>query len=355
VQHAVSVRPDASSQTGLTGLPRSWEGALITSGITRQEAIDHPEEVMSALQYAMQGPPPKLPSRGTVDLTKTLAVTMKQEDPKEQYTDLECIGQGASGTVYSATHRVTGERRALKYCGLEELKHIEDEVLMQTVNRHVNIVALYETFVTSSKICLVMELLSGGMLTDCCSTTSMFPEEMIAYVCRGALRGLAFMHRNWRIHRDIKSDNILVDMSGAVKVSDFGFAVNLTLEQEKRNSVVGTPYWMAPELIKADRYNAKVDIWSFGITAIEMIDGEPPLLSEPVMRALLMITLRPPPTARLADKCSPELRHFVKKCLEKDPEKRSPADQLLMHPFLEKAASPEQFGQFVRERLSSRQ
>merc|ERR1712100_795317 len=124
-----------------------------------------------------------------------------------------------------------------------------------------------------------MGLMDGGMLTNCCAANCPFPEPCVAFVAKSTLMGLAAIHRHFRVHRDIKSDNILVDMSGNVKLADFGFGAFLTKEESTRASVVGTPFWMAPELISAEKgYGTGVDIWSLGITIIEMIDGEPPLM-----------------------------------------------------------------------------
>jgi len=351
VQHAVHVTPDPDSAIGLSGLPRAWAAALATSGITKEEAIEHPKEVMNALQYAMQGPPPKLPSRQSVELAKSVAAQMIHDDPATLYGSFRRIGQGASGTVYSAVHTATGETRALKYCSLGELEQIKDEVAMQSTNRHPNIVALYETFITREEICISMEFMDGGMLTDCCSVIESAPEPHIAYVSRNVLQGLAFIHKHWRIHRDIKSDNILVGFDGSVKIADFGFAVNLTVEKDRRQSVVGTPYWMAPELIRGEAYDAKVDIWSYGITMLELADGEPPLMSEPVMRALLMITLQPPPVLRNPSRWSRALNHFIARCLSKDLALRSRAEDLLLHPLMQGCSTQQEFADFVRHKV----
>ena len=161
-----------------------------------------------------------------------------------------------------------------------------------------------------------MELMKGGSLTDILGVRVDFPEACIAYVCKHMLMALAFMHRQHRMHRDIKSDNVLVDYNGVVKVADFGFAINLTEEETKRTSVVGTPYWMAPELIRGAEYDAKVDIWSLGITALEMAEGEPPLLHEAPLRALLLITINPAPTLRHKDRWSRSFSHFLTRCME---------------------------------------
>ena len=166
--------------------------------------------------------------------------------------------------------------------------------------------------------------------------------------------GLAFLHRQHRLHRDIKSDNILVDTNGSVKLADFGFAVSLTEEQAWRKSVVGTPYWMAPELIRGLEYDAKVDVWSLGITALEMAEGEPPLIHEPPLRALLLITIQGSPHLARPKKWSKNFRHFLERCFDITPELRASSEQLLMHPFIRSASSPADFAAFVQERLDAK-
>jgi serine/threonine protein kinase len=166
--------------------------------------------------------------------------------------------------------------------------------------------------------------------------------------------GLAFMHRNHRLHRDIKSDNILVDFNGYVKIADFGFAIGLNKEEDKRRSVVGTPYWMAPELIRGLAYGDKVDVWSLGITAIEMAEGEPPHINEPPLRALLLITTQGTPQLKNPTKWSPKFQHFLNKCLDVEVETRSSAEKLLLHPFLKIASSREDFAKFARDVLRAR-
>ena len=142
----------------------------------------------------------------------------------------------------------------------------------------------------------------------------------------------------------------VVNFDGDVKLADFGFAINLTEEESKRTSVVGTPYWMAPELIRGQKYDSKVDIWSLGITLIEMAEGEPPLLKEPPLRALLMITINPPAKLKSA-MWSPTIVHFLSLCLEVNPERRSTAERLLMHPFIKMASTKEEFAEFVGTKI----
>ena len=129
-----------------------------------------------------------------------------------------------------------------------------------------------------------MELMDAGCLTEILGPDIDFPESHIADVCRNVLNALAYLHRNNKLHRDIKSDNVLINSKGEIKLADFGFAVGLTQEENRRKSVVGTPFWMAPELIRGMAYDGSVDIWSLGITALEMADGEPPYYREPPLR-----------------------------------------------------------------------
>ena len=132
-----------------------------------------------------------------------------------------------------------------------------------------------------------MELMDAGCLTEILCPDIDFPESHIAYVCKNILHALDYLHRNNKLHRDIKSDNVLLNSKGAIKLADFGFAVGLTKEEDHRKSVVGTPFWMAPELIRGTAYDGSVDIWSLGITALEMADGEPPYYHEPPLRVAL--------------------------------------------------------------------
>ena len=192
-----------------------------------------------------------------------------------------------------------------------------------------------------------MELVDGGCLTD--ALNDVFPEAHIAYVCKEMLKALNFMHVDDKMHRDIKSDNVLVGKDGVVKVADFGFAVNLTSKKQKRTSVVGTPYWMAPELIRAQPYGVGVDVWSLGITAIEMMEGEPPHFDQTPMQALMQILTAGTP--KVPDTWSKGLRHFLDFALQVDPSERATAERLVMHPFLKKACSKKQFSAAVKSRL----
>ena len=220
---------------------------LKSSGITKEEAQANPQAVLDVLNFHMEGlpppPPPRMLTRASVAKVVRDNVLIKKADYKQYYTNLKKLGQGASGTVYSATDVRDNRKVALKVASLAELEDLRNEIALQSMSKHPNIVECIEAYESSKDVCIVMELMSGGCLTDLLDMSRPFPEPYIAYVCKKMLMGLAFVHKQYRLHRDIKSDNVLVDFGGNVKIADFGFAITLTHEQSKRTSVVGTPYW----------------------------------------------------------------------------------------------------------------
>jgi serine/threonine protein kinase len=191
-----------------------------------------------------------------------------------------------------------------------------------------------------------MELMEGGKLTDLLMKTR-FSEPEIACVLKESLLALKYMHDNKRIHRDIKSDNILIGSNGEIKLADFGFCTELKNEKDSRKSVVGTPYWyfysliirMAPEVIRGVEYDYKVDIWSLGIMALEMAEGEPPHMELQPLKALFIIATQPSPTLNEPDKWSNSFKDFLSLALAKNSSKRASAADLLKHSFLKKACS----------------
>jgi len=260
-------------------------------------------------------------------------------DPTEIFINLEKCGEGSSGEVYKGLHKDTKEVTAIKVISLggsEKLCNIKNEIMMLKLSKHPNVVEHRGTFMKDEKLWVAMEYMDGGALTEVISICQI-SEPQIACICKEILNALVGIHAGNRIHRDIKSDNVLITISGDIKLADFGYCAQLTETVDKRNSVVGTPYWMAPELIKGMEYGTSVDIWSLGIAAIEMAEGDPPYLDFPPLRALFLIATHGPPSLKEPEKWSDIFKHFLGRCLELEPGDRASATELLEHPFLKLA------------------
>ena len=271
--------------------------------------------------------------------------------PKDRYKlDIE-LGAGASGSVYLASDKATKCRVAVKRIDMSKQERkgmILMEISVMKDLNHKNLINYVESYIVGNKLSVIMEYLPGGPLTDVV-TECIMKEGQIAAVCNEALKGLEYLHSNNILHRDIKSDNVLLGMDGSVKLIDFGFCANVKGVEEKRRTIIGTPYWMAPEVINKKNYGKKVDIWSMGIMALEMKDGKPPYFDEEPLRAMFLVATHGRPKVTDWNHFSAEFQEFLDKCLQANPDDRLSAEQLLHHPFLEKQTDLASLGLLIRE------
>lgn len=255
--------------------------------------------------------------------------------------------------MFLATDSRSGQRVAIKKMQLhgESLKMLITEISIMKTSSHPNIVDYISSYIVEDQLWVLMEYMGGGCLTEVLEQFDdvQMSEPQMAYVSYETIKALIYIHSLHRVHRDIKSDNILLGDDGSVKIADFGYAAQLTKKQQKRNTVVGTPYWMAPELIRGHDYGTKVDIWSLGIMVMEMAEGEPPYMEFPPLRALFLITTKGIPSLKEPERWSAEFQDFIAKCLTKEVADRPEADELVAHPFLQTACKPEEFVSVINE------
>uniref|UniRef100_A0A672KQD0 non-specific serine/threonine protein kinase n=1 Tax=Sinocyclocheilus grahami TaxID=75366 RepID=A0A672KQD0_SINGR len=284
-----------------------------------------------------------------IDPLISSSIMLSPQDPAGIFELVELVGNGTYGQVYKGRHVKTGQLAAIKVMDVtgDEEEEIKAEInMLKKYSHHRNIATYYGAFIKKNppgmddQLWLVMEFCGAGSVTDLIKNTkgNSLKEEWTAYICREILRGLTHLHQHKVIHRDIKGQNVLLTENAEVKLVDFGVSAQLDRTVGRRNTFIGTPYWMAPEVIACDEnpdatYDFKSDLWSLGITAIEMAEGAPPLCDMHPMRALFLIPRNPAPRLK-SKKWSKKFQSFIESCLLKNHNQRPSTEQLMKHPFI---------------------
>ena len=267
-------------------------------------------------------------------------ISSKGVDPETEFDLIELVGQGNYGRVYKAMHKKTGKIYSAKIAYIEKTNEVESfkkeiNILSQCNNQY--IVHYFGSYIKGHQIWIILEFCDGGSLYELIRILprNLNEEEIASLVCM-ILKGLIFLHENKKIHRDVKTENILLTHDGIAKLGDFGVSTQLMHSFSKKITKIGTPFYMSPEVIMQNKYDYKCDIWSLGISTIEMAEGEPPFAKVKGYWVLKKIITHPPKGLKNKEKWSSEFNDFVEKCLIYEPEKRPSAKELLQHPFIMK-------------------
>ncbi|XP_040158209.1 serine/threonine-protein kinase 3 [Anopheles arabiensis] len=282
---------------------------------------------------------------------KKLSEESLTRQPDEVFDILCKLGEGSYGSVYKALHKESEQVLAIKQVPVDtDLQEIIKEISIMQQCDSPYVVKYYGSYFKNTDLWIVMEYCGAGSVSDIMRLRKKtLSEDEIATILIDTLKGLEYLHLRRKIHRDIKAGNILLNSEGHAKLADFGVAGQLTDTMAKRNTVIGTPFWMAPEVIEEIGYDCVADIWSLGITALEMAEGKPPYGDIHPMRAIFMIPTKPPPSFRDPDIWSPEFIDFVSLCLVKNPEERATATDLLAHEFIRNAKPCSILSQMIAE------
>jgi serine/threonine-protein kinase 24/25/MST4 len=281
-----------------------------------------------------------------------------ETNPRRRYQLMQKIGKGGFSSVFKAYDVVTLTTVAIKIIDLEdvgdELDEVNQEILIMSHIQCPQLIKYYASHVIGLNLWIIMEYLEAGSIADLIKDIGPLDEPSISYVLSELLHGLSYFHSERKIHRDVKGSNILLSADAGVKLADFGVTGQLTDSMNKMETTVGTPFWMSPEVITESAYDGCADIWSVGITAIELAQGLPPYALEVhPMQVIFLIPKNPPPV--LEGDFSSELKDFVSQCLQKASHRRPAAMDLLQHPFIVNAKKPESFTEIVQNRIIKNQ
>jgi len=338
-QHLLHVHkgPDGN----IVGLPNEWKRLLNESNVNAEEIS---EEIVDLLRTSTRASRMAAESNlSDKDLNLWDSVTMNV-DPNTLFNYEAVLGEGFEGEVHLCTEKSTKEKVAIKKTEVTQKNELllANEIYVLKTSHHRNIVEFKGCyFMNPCFVWIVMEFMDGGTLSDIIDRypNIKLSEPQIRWTLFCVAKGLRFLHNSERIHRDIKSPNILLKSNGEVKIGDFGFAAQLTAGNANRKTVLGTPYWMAPEVIQGKKYSKPADVWSLGILLYECVEGGPPYGDLPKLKALMAITKKGCPALSSPSTWSADLVDFFKLVVKMKPEKRAVIDTLTSHPWLDKVSS----------------
>lgn len=339
LKHDIHVYVDPETNQ-FRGLPPEWEKILQQGKFTEEEIQNNPQAILDAancLVHKNEPSKPDIEPEKEEDLVP-LESFLKDTNPTTFLNGLMKLDEGSTCVVYIAKDPHLKATVAVKEMILTDknTRMLLEETRLMASMKHPNIIKFYAAHRVKETLWILMEYMDGGSLTNV-ATYCDCQESHIAYFAREVLLALEYLHEHNKIHRDIKTDNILLKSNGELRLADFGYAAHLSSRTESRKSVVGTPYWMAPELIKNQPYSFGVDIWSLGIVCRELAEGEPPYVEYPPMRVLYLIVAQGIPPISQPERRSPQFMDFLDKCLQVDPKRRPTATELLQHPFIKSA------------------